>query len=161
MKSTKTKAALLFLLLAITLIGLSSFGSANAFSTNNFKYNGKVTGTVYVYDPTDSESPLYGQFEDILMLQTLTDLNSLKGQGSLHGILCQATFFLEYTATRGVDGYTMTGTIVGTNMAKHGMLADMWTGMSIKLTVHFSTNIVSFTIYDTHHTYFVGYENAK
>ncbi len=148
--------------LAITLLSLMCLpllSAVNALSTNNLKYNGKISGTVYVYEK-DPASPLYGQFDDTLMLETLTDMNLLSGKGSLHGITCQATFFFEYTLVRGVDGCIMTGTIVATNMAKQGMLADMWIGTNVKLTVGFSTNIVSFTIYDAYHTYFVGYESA-
>ncbi len=62
-------------------------------------------------------------FPDILMLEAKAKMDGdtfVSGSGSVHGILCGATYFFELTEVAiGEDSVTMQGTIVATNMATH------------------------------------------
>jgi hypothetical protein len=62
-------------------------------------------------------------FQDLIMLEAKAKMEGntfVSGSGSVHGILCGATYFFELTeATIGGDTVTMRGTIVETNMATH------------------------------------------
>ena len=62
-------------------------------------------------------------FPDILMLEAKAKIDGdtfVSGSGSVHGILCGATYFFELTEVAiGEDSVTIQGTIVATNMATH------------------------------------------
>ena len=62
-------------------------------------------------------------FPDLIMLEAKAKMDHsifVSGSGSVHGILCGATYFFELTeVTIGEDTVTMLGTIVATNMATH------------------------------------------
>ena len=83
---------------------------ANAQPLTTVKVNGaKLLGPEY--------------FPDLIMLEAKAKLDGntfVSGSGSVHGILCGATYFFKLTeATIEEDTVSMRGTIVATNMATH------------------------------------------
>ena len=114
MKNTKNRPTSKAFILAIVL-GLALYlplvcSLANAQPLATVKVNGaKLLGPEY--------------FRDLIMLEAKAKMDSntfVSGSGSVHGILCGATYFFELTeATIEEDTVTMRGTIVATNMATH------------------------------------------
>jgi hypothetical protein len=105
-----SKAFVLAIALGLALCLPSVCSLANAQPLITVKVNGaKLLGPEY--------------FPDLIMLEAKAKMEGntfVSGSGSVHGILCGATYFFELTeATIGGDTVTMQGTIVATNMATH------------------------------------------
>ncbi len=133
MKRFSAKEIAMFVILGC-LVSLPLLGIADAQPSKNLKVNGEITGYVM------------GTLPDTLMLQTLSNLGSNTGSGSVHGINCRATMFFVYTVTPTGEFWTMTGQIVGTNMAQHD--AYSWlVGLTIIIVVN-SANSMTLTLTD-------------
>lgn len=147
MKRIKTKTIAITVFLGL-LLAFPLLSTVSATFVDNLKVNGKISGIVYVVGTDVS-------FPDTLMLQTLSNLNSLTGSGSLHGIACGATMFFDYKVTLVGDYWTMTGTIVGTNMGHQGAYGWLL-GLTITLTIT-SADLMTFAITDEfNNLYFSG-----
>ena len=105
-----SKAFVLAIVLGLAFCLPLVCSSANAEPLTTVKVNGaKLLGPEY--------------FPDLIMLQAKAKMEGntfVSGSGSVHGILCGATYFFMLTeVTIGEDTVTMRGTIVATNMATH------------------------------------------
>ena len=105
-----SKAFVLAIVLGLALCLPLVCSLANAQPLTTVKVNGaKLLGPEY--------------FPDLIMLQAKAKMEGntfVSGSGSVHGILCGATYFFELTeVTIEEDTVTMRGTIVATNMATH------------------------------------------
>ena len=78
----------------------------------------------------NGEKLLMDGFPDIVMLEAKAKLDGnafVSGSGSMHGIICQATYFFQLTGvTTSGDSITMYGTITGTNKATRGGVHDFY-----------------------------------
>ena len=105
-----SKALVLAIVLGLTLYLPLVCSLVNAQPLTTVKVNGaKLLGPEY--------------FPDLIMLEAKAKMDGntfVSGSGSVHGILCGATYFFELTeVTIEEDTVTMRGTIVATNMATH------------------------------------------
>ena len=105
-----SKAFVLAIVLGLVLCLPLICPLANAQPLTTVKVNGaKLLGPEY--------------FPDLIMLEAKAKMDGntfVSGSGSVHGILCGATYFFELTeATIVEDTVTMRGAIVATNMATH------------------------------------------
>ena len=116
---------------------------ANAQPLTTVKVNGaKLLGPKY--------------FPDLIMLEAkakMDDNRFVSGSGSIHGILCGATYFFELTeVTIGEDSVTMQGTIVTTNMATRDGIHDFYAWIfetpSVQITVNLDGSDMHFILAD-------------
>lgn len=118
MKKTKVKVVALAFVLCLWL-GIPLVALASGKPLTTVKVNGeRLLGPDY--------------FPDIIMLEAKAKMNGasfVSGSGSVHGIVCGATFFFELSdVSVGAASVNMIGIIVATNMGHHGSygwLVDM------------------------------------
>ena len=139
MKRTKSSmiAAGVILCLFLGLPLVSS--AANAQPLTTVKVNGsKLIGPI--------------DFPDLLMLEAKAKMEGdlfVSGSGSVHGIYCQATFFFELTdVIVGADSLKMTGSIVATNMARHGFYGWILDYSSVEVTANLDGSDMHFLLPD-------------
>lgn len=107
---SNSKALVSSIVLGIVLCLPLVCSMVNAQPLTNVKVNGaKLFGPEY--------------FPDLIMLEAKAKMDGntfVSGSGSVHGILCGATYFFQLSeVTIGEDSVAMRGTIVATNMATH------------------------------------------
>jgi hypothetical protein len=140
---TDSKAFVLAIVLGLMLCLPWLCSVANAQPLTTVKVNGaKLLGPEY--------------FPDLIMLQAKAKMEGntfVSGSGSMHGILCGATYFFELTeATIKEDAVTMRGTIVATNMATHEGEHNYYGWIlyfpSVEITANLDGSDIHFTLPD-------------
>jgi len=109
MKRTKVKG-IAFAVVMCLFLGLPLVAAASAQPLTTVKVNGeKLLGPEY--------------FPDIVMLEAKAKMDGgslVSGSGSVHGIVCGATFFFELSEATVGASVDLKGTIIATNMGHHG-----------------------------------------
>ena len=136
MKRTKVKR-IEFAVVMCLFLGFPLVAATSARPLTTVKVNGeKLLGPDY--------------FPDIIMLEAKAKMDGdsfVSGSGSVHGIICGATFFFELSEVTVGPSVTMTGTIVRTNMAHHGSY-DWLLGMEVDITANLDGSDMHVTLPD-------------
>ena len=90
----------------------------------------------------DGEGGFFHFVDDIIVeVKADGQVSSIAATGSIHGISCHATFFVDFLNGAIVGGIlTLNGEITDANSAYHGAFKQMWVGAPVELSLNLLTN---------------------